>query len=69
MNITGLLLPLALAPSIIKFMKRTESESNGSPGTTTPPTSKTGKRPTCPVGQKVIYDIGQDRYRCVVDFD
>jgi len=66
MNITGLLLPLALAPAIIKFMKRTSKEDEYDH---TPPTSKTGKRPTCPVGQKVIYDIGQDRYRCVVDFD
>lgn len=64
MNITGLLLPLAIAPSILKYIKRT---SNGS-SDTTPPTSEAGKRPTCPVGQKAIYDVGQDRYRCVVDF-
>jgi len=67
MNITGLLLPLALAPSIMKFLKRTESETT-IVTEAKPPTSKTGVRPTCPIGQKVIYDTGQDRYRCIVDY-
>ena len=66
MNITGLLLPLALAPAIIKFMKRTESESNGS--VTTPPTSKTGVRTTCKIGEKLIYNDHLDKYICVPDF-
>jgi len=65
MNLTGLLLPLALAPAIIKFMKRTES--NGSV-TITPPTSEAGKRPTCGIGQKAVFNEHLDKYICVPDF-
>jgi len=63
MNITGLLLPLALAPSIMKFIKRTESK-----GSVTPPTSKVGKRPECGIGQKAVFNEHLDKYICVPDF-
>ena len=63
MNITGLLLPLAIAPSILKFMKRTK-ESN-----VTPPTSKAGLRPICKVGEKAIFVDYKDAYVCRMDFD
>jgi len=63
MNITGLLLPLALAPAIMKFIKRTESK-----GSVTPPTSEAGRRPTCKVGEKAVYNDHLDKYICVPDF-
>ena len=65
MNITGLLLPLALAPSIIKYIKRT---SQGSSVTITPPTSEAGKRPECGIGQKAVFNEHLDKYICVPDF-
>ena len=65
MNITGLLLPLALAPSIIKYIKRTSKDSV----TVTPPTSEAGKRPNCGIGKKAVFFENPDRWVCVVDFD
>ena len=62
MNITGLLLPLALAPSILKYIKRT---SKGS-GTITPPTSEAGKRPNCGIGKKARLE--NDQWVCIPDF-
>jgi len=67
MNVTGLLLPLALAPSILKYIKRT-SKGSGT-GTITPPTSEAGKRPKCKVGEKAIYVEYLDKYVCRLDFD
>jgi len=64
-NITGLLLPLALAPAIMKFVKDSGSK-NGN--TITPPTSEAGKRPTCKIGQKAVYNDYLDKYICVPDF-
>ena len=64
MNITGLLLPLALAPSILKYIQRT---SKGSVPTT-PPTSEAGQRPKCKVGEKAIYVDYLDKYVCRLDF-
>ena len=70
MNITGLLLPLALAPAIMKFIKRT---SNGSQTFQDPRTDRPSdirpRRPTCKIGQKAIWDQNINEYRCVVDFD
>lgn len=65
MNITGLLLPLALAPTILKYIKRT---SNGTV-TVTPPTAKVGERPNCGIGRKAVFFENPDRWVCVVDFD
>jgi len=64
MNLTGLLLPLALAPAIIKFMKRTESEGS----VTTPPTSEAGERPNCGIGRKAVHFENPDRWVCMPDF-
>jgi len=66
MNITGLLLPLAFAPAILKFVKDSGSK-NGN--TVTPPTSKAGLRPVCGIGKRARFDPHLDKYICVVDFD
>jgi len=65
MNITGLLLPLAFAPAILKFMKRSPDQklelSNG-----TRPERK-DKR-LCSVGEKPYFDPVLKEWRCIVDF-
>ena len=65
MNITGLLLPLAIAPSILKYIKRTSTDT---PGVITPPTSKAGIRPDCGIGRKAVHFENPDRWVCMPDF-
>jgi len=65
MNITGLLLPLAIAPSILKYIKRTSEPGSV---TTTPPTSKAGERPNCGIGRKAVHFENPDRWVCMPDF-
>jgi len=66
MNITGLLLPLAFAPAILKFMKETQTFQDPRADK---PTDIRPRRPTCKIGQKAIWDQNINKYRCVVDYD
>jgi len=66
MNITGLLLPLALAPAILKYIQRTSNDVNK---IVTPPTAKVGERPNCGIGKKAVFFENPDRWVCIVDFD
>jgi len=63
-NITGLLLPLAIAPSILKYIQRTSKEDP----VVTPPTADIGKRPNCGIGKKAVFFENPDRWVCMPDF-